>query len=308
MKTVLEILPCGHVGKELTARIESWAREIPDAAAGDNSPARISIFLWERTQAFEAFDAREKTELGITTAGESEFLATHEAWRGYPRIHIPIEKIKDLSDDLIRGIIQHEIGHALLHGNPEFYLFRFSSALQEAGSRAGLDWPRLQQLVYWLAVALKDAEVVQLLSEQGLGIYQIRFLEYLLAETNEEKQIWEMIREDPALSRLGMAAFLKTRLPIEALAGSGLPEAGRLIGKWETAYSWLTDSEKKELRALARFVLEGSGTDFQYHLEQAVLQLINKASSRKPILILLGNPGEEGSLLRPSFDNRQIKC
>jgi hypothetical protein len=276
MKTVLEIIPCGHVGKELSARIESWAREMTDAVPGDNGPTRISIFLWEHTQAFEEFDAGEKAELGIATSGESEFFATHEAWRGYPRIHISIEKIRDLSEDLIQGIVQHEIGHALLHGNPDFYLFRFSSALQEAGSRSGLDWPRLQQLVYWLAVALKDAEVVQLLGEQGLGIYQIRFLEYLLAETKEERQIWAMIRDDPALSRLGMAAFLKTRLPIEALTESGLPEAGRLIGKWETAYSWLTDSEKKELRALARFVLERLDLTFQNLLERTAIELINR--------------------------------
>ena len=270
----IEILSLGEVPETLLGKIELWAREIINEADKENGPERISVFLWEHIQDFEEFDAREKAELGIATTGDADFLATHEAWRGYPRIHVPIEKIRGLSEDLIRGIVQHEIGHALLHGSQEFYQFRFSPALQTAGSRMGLDWPMLQQLIYLLSIALKDAEVMRFLSARGAGIYQSRFLEYLLKDTDEENQTWAMIREDLALSRLGIAAFLKTRLPIEALAEGRNPEAAAPIEKWGVAYDWLTDIEKSELKTLSRFVLDRPDLSFQDLLEQTALELI----------------------------------
>ncbi len=85
--------------------------------------------------------------------------------------------------------------------------------------------PRLQQLVFLLSVAIKDADVVRLLIERGSGLYQTRLLEYSSESTEEERQTWEMIRDDSALRRLGIAAFLKIVLPIETMAESGGSEA-----------------------------------------------------------------------------------
>ena len=148
--------------------------------------------------------------------------------------------------------MEHEIGHALLHGKPEFYQFLFSERLQETAGSAGLDLPRLQQLVYLLSVALKDAEVVRLLSERGLGLYQNRLLEYLMEDTGEERQAWELIKDSAALRKIAWAVFLKTLLPIETLAGSDDPESRPMIDRWEKAYSWLTIRERTDLRAYAR--------------------------------------------------------
>ena len=92
---------------------------------------------------------------------------------------------------------------------------------RKPGRRAGLDLPALQQLVYLLSVAIKDEEVIRLLSQLGVGLYQMRLLEYLLVDTEEEKQTWEMIRDHAALRLLGMAVFLKTCLPIETMAEVG---------------------------------------------------------------------------------------
>ncbi len=276
MNTFLEIVPFGHVDETLLVKVDLWTRRLIGLVNGNRVPPRISMFLWEKTRDFEEFDAREKAELEVVPGGESDFLATHEAWRGFPRIHIPIEKIEGLPEDVVEGIVQHEVGHALLHGNPEFYQFRFSRQLQESGRRAGLDLPTLQQLVYLLSVAIKDEAVIRLLSQKGVGLYQMRLLEYLLVDTEGEQQTWEMIRDHAALRLLGMAAFLKTCLPIETMAESGIPEAGLLIEKWEAAYSWLTEQERRDLRAFARFVIGLPFNNFQDRLEQAVMGLIGK--------------------------------
>jgi hypothetical protein len=276
-KTWVEIIPRGHVDETFLTQVDMWTRGLIEGADDNKAPSRISLILWEKTRDFEEFDAREKAEMGISTGGESEFLASHEAWRGFPRIHFFLEKIENLSEEIIQGVVQHEVGHALLHGNPEFYRFRFSTHLQEIGRRAGLDLPILQQLVYLLSVAVKDEEVLRFLTGRGLGFYQSRLLEYLLGDTREEQQTWTLIRDHPPLRLLASAVFLKILLPIETLAHSGAPDAGPLLEKWEEVYSWLPEQKRKDLRAFARFVIGLPFTTFQNRLEKAVLELIGRA-------------------------------
>jgi hypothetical protein len=275
---MIEPVLMGKVDESFLREVQKWTGEVIGKTEPGMAPDRISVYLWEKEKDFQEFDAQEKAELGVVTGDESNFLATHEAWRGYPRIHISLEKIRGVPEEVIRGVVQHEIGHALLHGKPEFYQFLFSELLQEAARSAGLDLPQLQQLVYLLSVALKDEEVVRLLSERGLGIYQNRLLEYLIEDTGEEQQTWELIKDLPALRKIAWAAFSKTLLPIETLAGSGDAKSSPLLDQWEKAYSWLTDRGRTDLRAYARFVIELPFINFQDRLEQAVLGLINNAS------------------------------
>lgn len=57
---------------------------------------------------FQAFFQREKKELGIVTGEETDFLATHDAWRGYPRIHVCEERLLGIPSVVSQGIIYHE--------------------------------------------------------------------------------------------------------------------------------------------------------------------------------------------------------
>jgi hypothetical protein len=120
-------------------------------------------------------------------------------------------------------------------------------------------------------------EVVRLLSERGSGLSQNRLLEYLMEDTGEERQAWELIKDLAGLRKIAWAVFLKTLLPIEALAGSGEQESRPMIDRWEKAYSWLTIREKTDLRAYARSIME-LPLNFQDRLEQAALRLINNPS------------------------------
>ena len=278
MKATINLFPQGIIDQSFLVKAREWAGEVIEKTEPRTAPDRISIYLWEKEKDFQEFDAREKAELGVVTSGESDFLATHEAWRGFPRIHISLEKIQGISEEVVRGVVQHEIAHALLHGKPEFYQFRFSERLMEAGRSAGLDFPMIQQWVYLLSIAIKDEEVVRLLGEAGLGLYQIRLLEYLMEDTEEERRAWDLIRDHPALRRLGLAAFLKIRLPMETLAGLGLPESGLLQEKWKAAYAWLTDQGEKALNAYVRIVRETPYKNFQDRLERAALELINHSA------------------------------
>lgn len=279
MKAAIDLFPQGIIDQPFLVKAREWAGEVIEKTEPRAAPDRISIYLWEKEKDFQGFDAREKAELGVVTGGESDFLATHEAWRGFPRIHISLEKIQGISEKIVRGVVQHEIAHALLHGKPEFYQFRYTDRLMEAGRSAGLDFPMIQQWVYLLSIAIKDEEVVRWLGEAGLGLYQIRVLDHLMEDTEEERQAWDLIRDHPALRRLGLAAFLKIRLPIETLVGLGLPESGLLQEKWKAAYAWLTDQGEKALNGYVRTVLETPQKNFQDRLERAALGLINDFAS-----------------------------
>ena len=144
MKTTIDLFPQGIIDQPFLVNAREWAEEVIKKTEPRTAPDRISIHLWKKEQDFQGFDAREKAELGVVTGGESDFLATHEAWRGFPRIHISLEKIQGISEEVVRGVIQHEIAHALLHGKPEFYQFRYNYRLMEAGHSAGFDFPILK--------------------------------------------------------------------------------------------------------------------------------------------------------------------
>jgi hypothetical protein len=271
----VDLFPQGAIDPSFSAKVRLWSEAVIGAGPLQPAPDRIAIHLWEKEKDYQEFDAREKAELGITTGGESEFLATHEAWRGFPRIHISLEKIRGLADGVVQGLVQHEIAHALLHGRPEFYQFRFSEALLNAGRAAGLDFQMLQQWVYLLAVAVKDEEVVRFLAEAGLGAGQLRLLEYLLEDTEEERRTWELIRDHPALRLLGLAVLLKIRLPLVSLAEANPAETALLLQTWESAYDWLAPREQEELNGWVRTVLDIREDGFQDRLNRVAWALMD---------------------------------
>ena len=141
MKTTIGLLPQGIIDQPFLVKAREWAEEVIEKTEPRAAPDRISIYLWEKEKDFQGFDAREKAELGVVTGGESDFLATHEAWRGFPRIHISLEKIQGISEEVVRGVVQHEIAHALLHGKPEFYQFRYTGPIDGSRTFRGTGFP-----------------------------------------------------------------------------------------------------------------------------------------------------------------------
>ena len=136
--------------REFLAQIHTWVNSVLERADLSSTPPYLRITMWKNNKDLQDFYRQEKEELGIVTGEESDFLATHEAWRGYPRIHICHERIKRVPDPVIRGVLHHEIGHGLFHGSVEFYTFRFTNKLQEVARSKGLDLHLLQQCVFTL--------------------------------------------------------------------------------------------------------------------------------------------------------------
>jgi hypothetical protein len=226
----------------------------------------------------QSFYQQEKQELGIAMGEETDFLATHEAWRGHPRIHICQERVKDLPDVVLQSVLHHEISHALHHGTPEFYTFRYSTKLQEAGQFCGLDLALLQQCVYMLSVALKDYDVVTWLTDIGIGFGQLHLLEYMISDTEDERRIWEVVYANPAPRKLALALFLKTLLPIEALVSLRVERAKIIKNQWKSAYRWLSETIQEGLVSVAHNTMVYRDKPFQQRLENLTFKLIAEAS------------------------------
>jgi len=276
MATQIQIVAQEGIDKGFLTQIQSWADEVIERAMVQSQLQNLCITIWKSIEDLQIFYQKEKEALGVITGEEMDFLATHEAWRGYPRIHVCQERLKGISNKIVQGAIHHEIGHALHHGTPEFYTFRFSSVLQETARSYGLDFPLLQQCVYLLSVAIKDREVIQWLSEIGLDSSQKALLEHLISDTEEEQRAWELVQRSSGLRKIAFAAFLKTLLPIEVMISIGIEEAQSLRSDWNKAYGWFSEKEREYLSRLARSMISQEGKTFQERLEQATLLLITE--------------------------------
>lgn len=278
MSTRIEIKFSAEVKKIFVTRIRKWANEVLDRKGTLAGPPFLCITIWKRIEELQSFYRQEKEELGVVTGEDMEFLATHEAWRGYPRIHICQERVKDVPDAVLRGVLHHEIGHAVLHGTPGFYTFRYSNRLQEAGRSCGLDLGLLQQCVYLLSIAVKDHDVVTWLAGIGLAHSQLMLIEHMICDTEEERRIWPMVCTYPAQRKIALAVFLKTLLPIEAMISNGIKRAEVVKNQWKEAYRWLPEGTQRGLIRFARNIMADTITPFQERLEQATFRLIADSS------------------------------
>jgi hypothetical protein len=94
MLSRLEIDPRNGTNPALAARIRRWAAEALERGGKLPAPPRLCITTRKSSEELAAFYKQEKKELNVVTGEETDFLATHEAWRGFPRIHVCEEKVK----------------------------------------------------------------------------------------------------------------------------------------------------------------------------------------------------------------------
>ncbi len=277
MTEQIEIVPYDGMDKGFLSQIQTWVKNVLEKADPSSTPPYLKLTIWKKIKALQEFYDQEAGNLGIVTGEESDFLATHEAWRGYPRIHICHERVKDVQDAVIEGVLHHEIGHALLHGSIEFYTFKFTNRLQEAARFNGLDLHLLQQCVYFLSMAIKDLEVIQWLTKIGLGPCQKSLLEYMMKDTKEEQKAWGVAKQSPVIKKITMAAFLKIILPIEAMILIRSDDAPKLKDQWKEAYCWLSVMEQDRLLRLSQRIMEFGKSSFQEKLENAAYGLIEES-------------------------------
>jgi len=189
---------------------------------GKREKFELDLYLFPDSDSASNFMKQERAVLGIASAEFGHrFIATHDAWRGRPRIILRMDSLRSVQPLVRDGCIRHEVGHSVLHGSPEYYRFRIPSSLLSLGIEFDLSNEYLFNIVYLSSIAVKDYEVTRLLVNKGFLEDQIAYVSYLLKPEREELEAYELARN----SREGMILYLLSYLRLIGCAAPLLRES-----------------------------------------------------------------------------------
>ncbi|MGA2784668.1 MAG: hypothetical protein ABSF09_08235 [Candidatus Bathyarchaeia archaeon] len=178
----------------------------------------LDLLLFSDPSSMHSFYSRERSAMRVVSEdfGES-FIAMHDAWRGTPRIGVCVSRMNDLPPLVRVGTLRHEVGHSVLHGSMEYYVFPINASLIEAAERLGLSKEYSFNLLYLISIAVKDFEVTRLLSEKGYVDDQVAYSNHVLGTSNEDLDAWQLSKGSPAGMALCLAGRLKDAARLIAL-------------------------------------------------------------------------------------------
>ena len=183
----------------------------------------VDVFLFERSSALEAFLSQEYAKMGVTSSRfDEEFYAIHDAWRGLPRISVSVERIQSLPELTRAGILRHEVGHSVLHGSPQYYIFPMPQPLLKASESYDLTAQYLNDLLYLISIAVKDFEVTRLLHSRAYIEDQVAYAESILKASQDDLIAWEIGKIKPQAKILCIVSRLKDFSCASALMSDGM--------------------------------------------------------------------------------------
>jgi hypothetical protein len=250
--------------QELTRQLVECYRRLPTSDL-----EVVQVCLLDTVKRLKQFLAAEHAELGIASPLGTEFLALHDAWRGVPRITICRERLAEVPHMVGLGAIRQQVAHSILHGSPEYYVFKLSRNLVEKGQERGLSPAALRQLLYYVAIAVKDYEVVNLLVAHGYLDCQAALAFHQLEATDEDRLAWQLAQLNPVVRLICLASQLKLMLSLRPLAEK--PSiAPALIQQARAMLSFLPLEEQDKLWALTQRIGAAMGDDTHQNIATAL--------------------------------------
>jgi hypothetical protein len=236
-------------------------------------PDRVEVHLFETAGVLFEYFKEEKQDLGIGTSGDEAFICSHDAWRGYSRLSICLERLNRLSSIARLGALRHEVAHSVLHGGPEYYTVRIAEDCVEIARTRGMAPALLQQVLYYCAVAVKDFEVTRLLLESGYSECQAAFVETVFLPSEDDKLAWSMLKSHPQGKFIFFGSQLKTLMLGMPLETAGLVELESLN---DQMLYYTSPEERRDWLGFARNLARQLGVNTHENIRlalRAVLQL-----------------------------------
>jgi hypothetical protein len=172
----------------------------------------VDAFVFENSSLFRDFLSGEKMRLGVFDNFDSDFPAIHDAWRGIPRISFCMDKLNHLNDLVATGTVRHEVGHSVLHGSLEYYIFQTPPALSRVEEKHRLAPEYTRNILYLIAIAVKDYEVTDLLYSHGYQDDQVAYAQSLLEPSSNDLLAWQMAKGHPLAEVICIAGRMKDLL------------------------------------------------------------------------------------------------
>lgn len=209
-------------------------------------PEAVSLCLFDTLTRWREYAARRREESGVITAGEEGFLTTHEAWEGVPRLSVCLERMQAQPALVQQGALHQVVAHSVLHGRPDFYRFTVPRSLIAESRARGVELEILQQILYFVAIAIKGMEAAALLAEHRFIQDQVALALYQLETKEDDVVLWKMARWEPRARLLYLSAQLKPLLYLRPL----LPYAPELAVSGRAMLSHLPTEEIERLEDL----------------------------------------------------------
>ncbi len=284
MATVeLNVITSGNIPWGLKRDIENIFRDCY-RRFGSRVPYKVEIHVVDREGNMRALLKEDKLRLGITTSGDEEFVCSHDAWRGYPRVICCVEKLAKL-DRLARpGAIRHEAAHSAIHGSLEYYIFRIPDDCRHTATIKALDSAVLDQALYYVSVAVKDFEATRFLIQHDFISCQLAFALNLLQPSERDKSDWKLVQTNRHTKFIYLTTLLKPILfahPLLALPrslkGVSLEHQVQLARRVEELLEHLGSAEQNKLLQVANMIAEDATEDTHKNVDSAVRHAMSLA-------------------------------
>jgi len=214
----------------------------------------------------------EKEQLGIETLGDESFICSHDAWRGFPRVLVCMERLNALPAVAQQGALRHEGAHTALHSGLAYYIVRIPQDCVELARAKGMHLVQLQQVLYYCATAVKDFEATGLLLNRGYDECQLAFAKFHFVSSDEDRLAWLLAKGNPLGRLLFFAGQLKVLLLGWPLETAGLLQIDSCA---DSMLGYLEPGEQKRLLGLARSIAEQLGNDTHHNI-RLTLRLVLK--------------------------------
>jgi len=245
MMTRIIVSKFGNVNRDeiksiLDIMSEAYARLQP------HNVELVDVLFFENYSILQGFFSREKTLFKVSENLGNEFSAIHEAWRGLPRISLSMDRLSRQDESVLRGTVRHEVGHSVLHGSLEYYIFQTPSALVKLGTPYRFSAEYIRNILYLTAIAVKDFEVTDLLYDHGYHDDQIAYVKDLLKPSSNDLESWKLARGNRSAEVLCIAGRLKDLLCATPIMRSPRPkvELGKVA---ESGLSYFSPAISKRM-------------------------------------------------------------
>lgn len=246
-------------------------------------PYRVDVHIVDTEANVQAILKEEKLRMRITTAGDEEYICYHDAWRGYPRIICCLERLAGLSRLARLGAMRHEAAHSALHGSIEYYIFKIPEECRHIAAVKGLDASVLDQVLYFLSVAVKDFEATKFLVQCNFIECQFAFALEWIRISEDDKAAWKLAQTNRRGKFVYLAGLLKPVLfahPLLALPRSKkvpLEQQVLLARRVEELLEHLGTAEQNRFLQVANLMVEELTEDTHRNVDVALQQAMNLA-------------------------------
>lgn len=170
----------------------------------------VDLIIFENSSSMQAYSKLQQDSIGIYSTGfETEFIASHEAWTGIPKILVCYERLKKFEPVMKKAILRHEAAHSILHGSIEYYVFQTPGTLCKAAQSFHLPREFVIEILYLISIAVKDYEVTKLLTDNNYVDDQIAYSSYFIKPSKDDLLAWNISQGDFRKELLCLLSRLK---------------------------------------------------------------------------------------------------